>query len=165
MQNRNRKLLIILVLALIIALGFVLYHQNKNKKSKLNNEQSNISKSTEKKAEQPNVTKRNIAFNDVSKFPKDFPFEKNANVIENYSVFKNKLPVQTTRKFETKIGLNENYRIYSDYFSINSWKVSDNKDDADYKLIIAKKDNQVVQLTISKNSITNIATVEATVFK
>lgn len=112
------------------------------------------------------VEKKALLTNIVKNFPKDFPFEKNASVTENY-IATNSLNTnnQTTRSFETSKSLNENYALYNKYFLDNNWDIQSSQGADNFQTIVAKKDGLVIQVSVTENTITKKKVVSASVLK
>jgi hypothetical protein len=71
-------------------------------------------------------------------FPKNFIQEKNAIVLDNFSYEQNG-KIQGTRKILSQKSVNENYNLYSKYFTDSGWKVWMLKKEINYKSFMATK--------------------------
>jgi hypothetical protein len=61
--------------------------------------------------------------------------------------------------------LEENVKIYTDYFKKNGWQLNTGIDNKDLKVVSATKDNLQAQVTINQNSATKIKTVSISVME
>src|SRR5688572_25742188 len=93
------------------------------------------------------------------KFPADLPLEAGAKVTQNYNITTDDGRFQATRTFETSKTLEENVKIYTDYFNKNGWQAGTAIDNKDSKVLSATKGGSSLQIAISQNPVTQIKTV------
>ncbi|MBI4050411.1 MAG: hypothetical protein HY609_06820 [Deltaproteobacteria bacterium] len=97
------------------------------------------------------------------RFPADIPIETGAKIVQNYNAETEDGRFQATRVFETSKTLAANYALYKDFFTKNGWMILTTLDQPSLKVVSAKKDNIVVQVNISENSVTKVKTVDISV--
>lgn len=97
------------------------------------------------------------------KFPGDIPLEEGAKVVQNYNATAPDGTIQATRMFETAKTLDENFKLYKDFFTKNGWTIVSSLDQENIKAIGATKDKTQAQLTFALNSTTKVKTVEISV--
>ncbi len=108
-------------------------------------------------------------------FPSDLPLEQGVllenqvseNQVPNTNTFKVEQETQSTRKYISQKTLEENYKIFGDYFFQNNWKVVYKLDETNVKAYMAKKEgvDGLLKISISKNSLTGDVTVEISLTK
>jgi len=109
----------------------------------------------------PNVKKTDIDPKILpANFPTNIPLEKGAVVTQNYTAESIDGHYQSTRAFESKKTVAANDKIYSDFFTKDDWKVVHTFDQDLYKVIVATKGNQYVQVSIQENATTHVVRVE-----
>lgn len=96
-------------------------------------------------------------------FPADIPLEAGATVTGNYNATATDGRSQATRSFETQKTLDENFKIYSDFFKSAGYKVDSTINQATFKAILASKADFKVQVNMSVNPTTKVKTVDITV--
>lgn len=144
------NLVIAIVFLLLATIFFISFYQLKFNK----HPQIKIEKTIVDSAELPEL------------FPKDIPIEKDAKITQNYNATSPDGRFQATRAFETKKTLDENLKIYQDYFKKNKWEVQSTLDtDANYKMIFAVKLPYQVQISMNKNTTTGVKTVDISLTK
>lgn len=112
------------------------------------------------------VTKQDMPQEELpKKFPVEFPLEEGAKVLQNYNATTNDGRRQATRMFETAKSLEENYRLYEDFFQENGWTILTTLDQENLKALAASKDQEQLQVTLNLNPTTNISTVEISLTK
>ncbi|GEM_PF-1174516 len=103
---------------------------------------------------------------DVTKLPErlptDIPTEAGALVTQNYTATTEDGRFQATRVFETSKSLDDNAKIYTDYFTKNNWKITANIKQDKLRVISGNKNSTFLTITINQNSITKAKTVEIT---
>ena len=138
------------MVALILLVSLIIYGLFKFDVFK-NNESNRPNLDTVKTdSNQPQTAKIIKALADTSVFPADFPYEKDANVLDNYEVVAKGVTAQNTITYESKQTMEENYKQFSDYFKTNGWEIEDTKKQQNYEYIIARKEKQLIQTSITK---------------
>jgi hypothetical protein len=150
---QSKAVIWLCLLAGIIAIAvIIIYKQSAQRGSEV--------KPTELKIEQKNVDSAQLP----SLFPTDFPVEQTgAKVTQNYNAASNDGRSQATRMFETNKTLDENYKIYNDYFNNTGWRLSTGINGEDTKVIIATRENLEAQVTLSNNLSNQKKIVEITI--
>jgi len=92
-------------------------------------------------------------------FPTNIPLEKNAKVVQNYNATGTDGRSQATRVFESKLTLDQNYKIYTNFFQANSWKIDNKYQSASLDSIFASNGQGQLAVNISKNSVSGVVTV------
>lgn len=147
----TKKSVIIIVLAILIALGLFFFLNQRNKQSK------QVENETGK------VVKTNVDFDKAPKgFPEGVPIEAGAKLTQNYNATSPDGRFQATRVFETAKTLDENLAIYSDYLKKQGWVVGSTLNDPTYKVISGTKGLQNMQIVIDENKVNKIKTVSIT---
>ncbi len=122
-----------------------------------------VQQSSEPKTEAPVFTRTEVNSNTLpEKFPADFPLEKNAQVLSNYTATGQGI-FQSTRQFQSKKTIDENFKIYNDYLTQNKWVVEsilNNSKIPDTKSISAVKGPAHVTITLNRNNYTKLVTVD-----
>lgn len=95
------------------------------------------------------------------KFPTDLPLETGAKVTQNYTATTVSGVMQSTRVYETKKTLDENYKIYKDYLKKASWSIENDINEATRKILVASKGDS--QMTIVMNKSETVSTIELNV--
>ena len=110
-----------------------------------------------------NVQKQEIP-KDVlpTRFPADFPVEKDAVVEQNYSSVSDKGNFQATRSYKSTQSLNENEKIFTEYLKKNSWTVSATKKTSNLFVISAVKEYSQLIITVNSNAEDSSVNVDAT---
>jgi len=96
------------------------------------------------------------------KFPADFPTEAGATVTQNYQATTPDGREQSTRTFQTAKSLDDNLKIYQDYFKKNGWTINSTQTGDNYRSILATKNGVLIQVAIDENPSTHIKTVNIT---
>ncbi len=91
-------------------------------------------------------------------FPKDFPWEKNARILNNYMQPKDTAG-QFTRAFVSQKTAEENFTLFQKYFKDNGWKVLNSYDQKDIKLLTVKKDQFTANVSINSGQTPGILSV------
>lgn len=97
------------------------------------------------------------------RFPAGIPLEKDAKIIQNFSITTPGGGFQSSRTFETQRSLDENFALYNQYFNNRNWKIESSSDTAQLKQVTAVKDDLQVQVVLNENTEQNRKTVEITV--
>jgi len=118
-------------------------------------------------AEPFKVEKTEVAKKDYPKgFPANIPVEEGAEVVYNYNATNSQdNKTEGTRVYVSKLSLEENLRIYSNYFKGNGWVIIQTVDDKDTKLLVATKTGQQLNVVISQNTVTGKIKVTITVIE
>lgn len=100
------------------------------------------------------------------KFPADFPIEKDAVVEQNYNSISDVGNFQSTRSYRSAQSLEQNEKIFNDYFKKAGWKISATHKDTNVVAISAIKDSLNMIITINnvvedKSVNVNITVVQA----
>lgn len=96
------------------------------------------------------------------KFPVGFPQETGAKITQNYQATAPDGRQQSTRTFESAKSLDENLKIYQDYFKKNNWTINDTNSAENYRSILASKDGLLIQVAIDQNA-SKVVTVNTTI--
>jgi hypothetical protein len=118
-----------------------------------------------KKTPQPKyeVTRQDVSSSKLpDKFPADFPVEAGANITQNYQATTPDGRQQSTRTFETAKSLDDNLKIYQDYFKKNGWTVNSTQKGDNYRSILASKGDLLIQVAIDENASSHVKTVNIT---
>lgn len=113
------------------------------------------------KVEAKDVSKKEIP----GKLPKDMPSENGTRVIQNYTATSDDGRIQSTRSYESGKSLDENKKLFTSYFSKNSWEVVASSDEEDIRAMTAVKNNLLMQVTINKNTENKLITVETSLIE
>ncbi len=96
-------------------------------------------------------------------FPADIPLETGATVTGNYNATAADGRSQATRSFETTKTLDDNFKLYSDFFKKSGYTVNSTINQANFKAILASKGDLKVQVNMSTNPTTKVKTIDITV--
>ncbi len=144
------NLVIAIVLLVLVAVFFIFFHKLKFDTQR----QIKVEKTLVESSSLPEL------------FPKDIPIEKDAKITQNYNATSPDGRFQATRAFETKKSLDENLKLYQDYFKKNKWDIQSTVDtDPNYKMIFAVKLPYQVQISMNKNTTSGIQTVDISLTK
>ncbi len=147
----TQKSVIIIVLAILIALGLFFFLNQRNQQSK------------QVESETGKVTKTNVDFDKAPQgFPEGVPIETGAKLTQNYNATTPDGRFQATRVFETSKTLDENLAIYSDYLKKQGWEIGSTLNDPTYKVVSGTKGVQNMQVVIDENKVNKIKTVSIT---
>ena len=96
--------------------------------------------------------------------PKDLPMEENAQILQNYEAKEqDSNNLQSTRQYISQKSLQENFDLYKKYLEDNNWVILTATDMDDLKGIMAKNNSgEIMDITFSKNQITDEITVDIT---
>lgn len=145
------KLLIILIIITLIAIGAYVWLNKQNKSVKVPAQQS------------AHVKKVNVDFSkSPEKFPSNIPMEADARITQNYNATGLNGTFQATRTFETAQSLASNLDLYKNFFTKEGWTVKATTDEPTFKMIMGVKDNQTLQVLIDENKVNKIKTVSIT---
>jgi hypothetical protein len=157
----SKKIAVIIVLAIVAIALFGLWALNKSKMYKPGKQEQN---NTQTPAEVKPVLPFTKEETPVEKLPEGFvagfPLEKDAIVVSNYSA-KTASGLQSSRRFVSKKTLDENYKIYNDYFTKNKWTILTSVDTPAFKSISAESPAKITAtISVSTNSATNNVEVD-----
>ncbi len=151
MGNRNKIIILIVVLALLaIAGGYYMY-----------------SKKPVQPVEQPKAENK-VQVKEVSVseapagLPENLPIEPGSQVIQNYSATSSGNSIQGTRKFTTNKTLTEAVKTYSDFFAKTAWIVVDTQKDDGTESALLKRNNSTILILARKDSTLGKNVVELT---
>jgi hypothetical protein len=154
-RKMNKRILLIaaiIVLAAAAVLGGFYYSKNRQEQNVSNN-----TNSAEPKPEQQ-VVKKDLKPDEVpEKFPTNIPIEKDAPIVQNFSAT-TATHIQATRSFVSKLPIEANLKLYTDYLVKNGYTVSPFNTDT-LKSVIGRKDNTMLQIAVEQNSTNKVVTV------
>ncbi len=117
----------------------------------------------ERWSDNPVISKIEVPFDQLpgNFFPSDIPREKSlSDVTQNYVIFTDQNKYQATRVFTTTENPDALYDRYDKYFGDNNWTIINTLKQSNLQAIAASKPKQVMQASISRNSITGQLTVD-----
>lgn len=156
-RNKFMWLIGFLVLLVIIVVAVKFTMKDRQQSNGQNNEQMSGDNGPVE------VEKKDVAEQTIpSGIPGNLPKEDGAKVLQNYTATTQAGVKASTRQIESKKSVDENARIYTDFFKNNGWKITNESGIQDTKAITATKDKDQLQVTINKNSITSVVTVDVT---
>lgn len=107
------------------------------------------------------VVTTNIAPSQLpDKFPSDIPQESGAAVLKNDVQFATDGRFQATRSYVTAKSLDENIKIFRNYFQTHGWTLTTNVDQPLFKSISATKGDLNMQVSINDNQLSKQKTVD-----
>ena len=86
-----------------------------------------------------------------SKFPSNLPLEANAVVTQNSESKRDDGAKQATRVFTSQKSIAANLSTYEGYMNANGWEVLNKLNETNVKMLLAKKDYQLMQVTLTDN--------------
>ncbi len=152
-NSKIKALIIVLIVVLAAALGFKAWWGSRSKTSTGGNNQQQNNQSASQKIEKVAADKLPTGF------PTDFPLEKDAKVDQNFNVTTDG-KTQATRKFISEKSLKENYDLYKDWLGKNGWTTIATLDVEEIKSIGAKKGENTVNVSISKDPVSKKTAVD-----
>lgn len=98
-------------------------------------------------------------------FGKNFPWEKNAQLLENYIAPAGSNQQQASRQYVSQKTMDQNFQIFKTYLSGNGWHIVTSLDTDNLKTIVAadKSNTTRINLNISQNTVNKQVVVDATV--
>jgi hypothetical protein len=114
--------------------------------------------------EEKNIVERQVLPNEQlpGEFPKDFPLESGAQIMQNQNVTVAG-KTQGRRQFVSAKSLDENYQIYKNYMKQTGWEIISDVNEATLKSLIGRQGNQILTVSIGKNSTSGQVIVNAAV--
>ena len=162
-SKRPWVLIILGVLILIIAAGLLFFNKSKSPSP---SSSSNISEEAKQRilSQEPiKETRQQVdAGSFPAGFPKDLPTEKDVTVTQNFTSTLSNGNTQSTRTYISKLSLDENNKIFSDYFTKTGWQVNGKYQEDDLRVINAVKENIQLLVTVNLNKTTGKTTVDLT---
>lgn len=157
----SKKIAVLIVIAIVVAAFFGLRALNKSKMYKPTGQEQNNTQTPVKEVTPLPFTKVETATDKLPEgFVAGFPLEAGAVIISNYSA-KTASGLQSSRRFVSQKTLDENYKIYNDYFVKNKWKILTFVDMATIKSISAESPTKIkATISVSTNSATNNVEVD-----
>ncbi len=146
LSKKSLSIIAVIVLVLLIII-LVIKSQDRGSTVQTNNSAPVISKSKVPDSQLP------------SKFPADLPIEVGAVVIDNYNATTPDGRFQATRSFETSESLAANLKLYTNYLKTEGWTIQATVDKLTYKMVVGKKENQQLQISIDQNASSKTKTV------
>lgn len=148
LKNPKRLISLIIVLAVLVILAFV-YGQ--------------VKRETSVPEGRPVVERQALPVNQLpNEFPKDFPLESGAQVVQNDNEIVNGKR-QGHRQFASSKTLEENYQLYKDYLQKTAWTIIRDVNGPAYKSLIGRQANQVLSVSIDQNAESGKVVVNAAV--
>ncbi len=146
--------IITLVIIVLLLAGYLAFSKGQLK-------QNNGKKDQQISERQLNVRKEEVKKDQLPKdFPANLPIEEGATITQNYNATSADGTFQATRVFETKKSLDENYKIYQNYLQANGWKIQADLKQDNYQMLLGVKEGSSLQVSINKNSVNGISTVD-----
>lgn len=102
-----------------------------------------------------------------NKFPANLPIEKDGKIIQNFNATEVDGRYNATREFESQQTLAQNIATYTKYLTDNGWEIKAKIDQSKLKMVMGKKENQQLQISVAQNPTTktNLVTITLTEFK
>ena|SRR3989344_5798696 len=107
------------------------------------------------------IVKKDLVPNETpAGFPVETPIEEGAVIVQNYEADAPDGRHQATRVFISTKTVSQNYQIYSQFLSQNGWEISSQSQEKNHATLFAAKDGTNLSISISKNTITGVVTVD-----
>lgn len=145
---------IILLALLLLAVLVVAYGLNKQKHKTLDLDQEK--------------SKTNSASNFYTKvdnkylpqgIPNDLPFEKDALILDNYTVKLDNGKFQSTRAYISSQDMEASFKGFNDYLSKNGWQIFSQTDKTDIKGVFSRNQLKEISVIISRNTLNSQVTI------
>jgi hypothetical protein len=82
--------------------------------------------------------------------PTDLPWENGVQIIGNHQVVDSETGIhRSDRSYITSKTMQQNLDIYKKYLKDNNWNISTTTDQADYKVLVAKKGNTQLEINLN----------------
>lgn len=98
-------------------------------------------------------------------FPSEVPIEAGAKITQNFEADLSSGSHQSTRAFESKKTVAQNYALYTDFLTKNGWAITAKSESADLSSIFAEKNDSQLAVNISRNKLTSVVTVDLSFVK
>ena len=161
----GKKILIFIIILSVLAIALValaLVFNKKRSEIYLLNKGSNSENGRIVSA--PNLSKTEVPVDRLpNNFPSNLPLESNVKITQNFLAKGVDGRLQSTRVYESARTVNDNFVVFGQYLKQNNWNVqATNKTDT-LSSLIAQKDFLKINVTIAKNSVSKINTVDITI--
>ena len=151
----NKKLAIFVIVLAIIGFGVVTYNQKSGFDKFVNQKDSFVAKPNPPPAPKVEIVK--LEANKIPDvFPRDIISEKDIQILQSYytnpfsyNEEQTMYQVQSSFRFVSKKGLDENFISYNKYLKANSWQITGSIDKKDTKRLTAIKGPDRLNVTIT----------------